>query len=77
MVTATRNGISASRNQVQEMRDELARLRAENAELRRNNRELRLMIDAHLARRAASPLYGPVEMTAGTCIGPRRPRRTS
>jgi hypothetical protein len=48
------------------------RLRVETARLRRENRELRATLDAHVTRARSTALFGPVEMTAGTCIGPRR-----
>jgi regulator of replication initiation timing len=72
MISDTRNGASETGPRVQQVRDELEQLRAENAKLRHDNRALRRTLDAHLKRRAASSLYGPVEMTAGTCVGPRR-----
>lgn len=54
------------------LRAEAARLRAENERLRGENRDLRLMLDTHVARAGSAPLFGPLELTAGTCVGPRR-----
>jgi hypothetical protein len=56
------------------MRDGLIRLRAENARLRRENQDLRLALKAHIARNASTARNGSLEMTAGTCVGPRRRR---
>ena len=53
-----------------ELRCELTRLRAENARLRRENRDLRAALDAHVARASSTALYGALELTAGTCVGP-------
>jgi regulator of replication initiation timing len=58
-----------------DQRAQLKQLRAENARLRAENRELRGALDAHVTRAAATAVFGPVEMSAGTCVGPRR-RRT-
>lgn len=60
-----------------QLHDQLGCLRVENARLQSANRELRVALDAHIARAASTPLYGPLEMTAGTCIGPRRRRGPS
>lgn len=56
-------------------------LRFENADLRRENehlvgkrRELQAAVDAHVARAQRTALFGPLELTAGTCVGPRRGR---
>ena len=56
------------------VRHELERLREENVRLRHENRHLRAALDAHVARAGSSSLFGPLEMSAGTCVGPRRPR---
>jgi hypothetical protein len=56
------------------LRHELAELRAENARLRAQNWDLRIALDAHVARARSTGLYGPIEMSAGTCVGPRRRR---
>jgi hypothetical protein len=56
------------------MRQELERLREENVRLRDENRHLRAALDAHVARAGSSSLFGPIEMSAGTCVGPRRRR---
>jgi hypothetical protein len=74
MVSTTQNGKSVSTPDLREGRNELALLRDENARLRSQIRDLRAALDAHLARSRSTHLYGPVEMTAGTCVGPRRRR---
>ena len=56
------------------LRAELEDLRMQNQRLRRENRELRATLDAHVARARSTRLFGPIEMTAGTCVGPRRAR---
>lgn len=55
-----------------ELRDRLERLQAENARLRSENRHLCAALDAHVARTRSTMLYGPIELTAGTSVGPRR-----
>ena len=60
--------------EIAHLRDQLERLRAENERLRGENRHLRTAVDAHVARAASTHLFGPLELTAGTCVGPRRPR---
>lgn len=70
--TQTPHGIEAENAR---LRDRLERLRVENARLRGENRDLRAALDEHLARAASAALYGPLELTAGTCVGPRRQRR--
>lgn len=57
--------------------DELERLRTENAELRSENQRLRAALDSHVTRAASTSLFGPLELTAGTSVGPRRQRGTS
>jgi regulator of replication initiation timing len=58
-----------------QLRDRLEWLRAENERLRAENRELRATLDAHVTRARSTALFGPVEMSTGTCVGPRRRRR--
>lgn len=57
-----------------ELRERLDHLRAENARLRAENRDLRAAVDAHVRRASCPGLFGPLEMTAGTSVGPRRHR---
>lgn len=57
-----------------DLHDQLERLRDENARLRDENRHLRAALDAHIARASSTALYGPLELSAGTCVGPRRSR---
>jgi uncharacterized protein YlxW (UPF0749 family) len=68
------------------LRDMLARSQAERARLLEENRgllqdnrdlqqeirDLRATLDAYIRRAQSTSLYGPLEMTAGTCVGPRR-----
>lgn len=58
------------------LRAELGRLRAENTRLREANHELRAAFATHVSRARTAAAYGPLELTAGTCVGPRRPRGT-
>lgn len=56
------------------LRQQLATLRADNIRLRRENGELRASLDAHITRAGSTASFGPLEMSAGTCVGPRRRR---
>lgn len=54
-------------------------LRAANAELRQKNlqllderRTLQAIVDSHVVRAQRAPLFGPLELTAGTAVGPCR-----
>ena len=67
--TQTQDSIQAENGR---LRDQLEQLRAENARLRGENHDLRATLDAHVSRAASTHLYGPLELTAGTCVGPRR-----
>ena len=58
-----------------------ARLRAENAELRSRHAaqgaelaDIRATLDAHVLRSRSASVFGPLEMTAGTSVGPRHRR---
>jgi regulator of replication initiation timing len=57
------------------LRNQLEQLQGENKRLRSENQQLRAALDAHVARAASAAAFGPLEMTAGTCVGPRRRRR--
>ena len=70
-LTQTRMG----RGEETKLRRQLEDLRAENARLRAENRDLRMARDAYIARAASAAAFGPLELTAGTCVGPRRRRR--
>lgn len=72
----TRVQDSELRVQNADLRAQLEQLRAENTRLRAENRELRCSLDAYVRRAASSALFGPLEMSAGTSVGPRR-RRTA
>lgn len=54
------------------LRARLQRLQAENRRLRAENRRLRASLDAHVNRSRSTRLFGPLELTAGTCAGPGR-----
>lgn len=54
------------------LRQQVEVLRAENHELGREMRRLRATLDTYLARAQSTRLFGPLEMTAGTAVGPRR-----
>ncbi|HEX5192015.1 MAG TPA: hypothetical protein VFW09_04370 [Solirubrobacteraceae bacterium] len=57
-----------------ELYRQVERLRAENGRLRSRNRDLRVAVDAYVRRVNRAGLFGPLEMTAGTCVGPRHRR---
>jgi hypothetical protein len=57
------------------LRDQLERLRADNERLCAENRDLRATLDAHIRWAGSAAVHGPLELTAGTCVGPRRRRR--
>jgi hypothetical protein len=54
------------------LRAENRRLRSENERLRAENRRLHATLATYVNRARSTAVYGPVEMTAGTCVGPRR-----
>ena len=54
------------------LRAENERLRAENERLHAENTRLRATLEAYVTRARSTATYGPVEMSAGTCVGPRR-----
>lgn len=74
------------RSENAEQRQELERLRAETARLRhqvdllrvtndelgREKRRLRASLDTYVSRAQVSRLFGPLELTAGTHVGPCR-----
>jgi regulator of replication initiation timing len=55
-----------------ELRRQLRELLAENKQLRTENRRLRATLDSYITRARSAATFGPVEMSAGTCVGPRR-----
>jgi regulator of replication initiation timing len=85
MANVSQNDTSAGSAELREMRDELRRLHADNAELvsesarllrenvrlRTEIRRLRVALEVHITRTRQARLFGPVEMTAGTSVGPR------
>jgi len=54
------------------LQEQLDRLRAENERLRRENRDLRTALAAYVDRASSAALFGPLELSAGTSVGPRR-----
>lgn len=58
-----------------ELRPQLRALHAENERLRAENRQLRATLASYVTRARSTAMYGPVEMTAGTCVGPRQRSR--
>jgi regulator of replication initiation timing len=75
MLQAPTQTVRATHSEHAGLLEQLEGLRAENARLRAENRDLRVALDAHIARAASAAVFGPVEMSAGTCVGPRRRRR--
>ncbi len=57
--------------EVTRLEHEVDRLRVQREELRRDNRRLSASLDAYLQDEDAGWPRAPVEMTAGTCVGPR------
>jgi regulator of replication initiation timing len=55
-----------------ELRHQLSELLAENKRLRIENQRLRATLDSYITRARVTASFGPVEMSAGTCVGPRR-----
>ena len=51
---------------------QVKKARSENEQLRAENRRLHATLAAYVNRACSTAVYGPVEMTAGTCVGPRR-----
>ena len=71
----TTNTSRKTRLENAQLRARLERLEAENERLRAQNRQLRGSLDAHVNRARSTSLFGPLELTAGTCMGPgRHPR---
>lgn len=60
--------------QLRSLQAENDRLRASNQRLSTENHALRAALDAHVRRARSAALFGPLELTAGTCVGPRRRR---
>jgi hypothetical protein len=54
------------------LRDHLKRLQAENVRLGAENRYLRGALDAHIRRACSTSIFGPLELTPGTCVGPHQ-----
>jgi hypothetical protein len=55
------------------LHDAVERLRLENERLWEENHDLLATLQAHIARARSTSLFGPLELTAGTSVGPRRP----
>jgi hypothetical protein len=77
MLEATAQRPREIHNENPQLRDQLEHVRAENERLRSENEHLRAALDAHVARAASACLFGPLELSAGTCPGPRRQRGAS
>ena len=60
------------RGEIESLLAQNRRARAENERLRSENHGLRAMLDAHVARARSTTMFGPLELTAGTCLGPGR-----
>ena len=72
MFNATIKNPHASAANNAELQHRVERLRAENELLRAENTRLRATLEAYITRARSTAMYGPVEMSAGTCVGPRR-----
>jgi hypothetical protein len=72
MSKATRASSRDNRIEIAKLTNQVERLRAENDGLRSENHNLHVALAGHVARAASPLVHGPLEMTAGTCIGPRR-----
>lgn len=59
------------RAEMARLQRQVDRLRAANDELVREKRALRARLDAYVSRAQVSCVFGPLEMTAGTHVGPR------
>lgn len=59
------------------LRHRIEHLEADIASLRDENAHLRQALDAHIARIGSTRVFGLVELTAGTSVGPRRRRAAS
>ena len=63
-----------ARVEIAHLQDLVERVRAESERLRSENQHLRSTLDAHVARAGSTRAYGPLELTAGTSVGPWRRR---
>ncbi|MGN6170253.1 MAG: hypothetical protein ACTHQQ_19090 [Solirubrobacteraceae bacterium] len=65
--------------ELERLREEVARLNRQNiqlrneiARLRGEKHDLHRTLDAYVSRASSPSVFGPLELTAGTCVGPRR-----
>ena len=72
MLSATIENPDTSVDTDAQLRRQVKQLRSENERLRAENRRLHATLAAYVNRARSTAVYGPVEMTAGTCVGPRR-----
>jgi hypothetical protein len=71
MLSATVEKPNISVDTHAQLRRQVEQLRSENELLRAENRRLHATLAAYVNRARSTAVYGPVEMTAGTCVGPR------
>lgn len=62
-----RGEVARLREQNHQLRNEVARLRGEKHRVQRT-------LDTYIARVSCPSMFGPLELSAGTCVGPRRHR---
>ena len=62
------------RHEVAQLNKQNLELRNEVAQLRNEKQELRQTLDAYISRACSPGVFEPLEMTAGTSVGPRRQR---
>ena len=73
-----RNG-TVDRAELKRLREQVARLREQNHQLRNEVARLRgekhrvqRTLDTYISRASCPSAFGPLELSAGTCVGPRR-----
>lgn len=68
--TRQRRDLERLRAENAQLREQVDRLRVRIDELSRDNQRLRASLDTYVRRAQLSRLFGPLEMTAGTHVGP-------